>query len=107
MYLYDDYIRPATRDLGKGSQPALAPDGEHLVLVRPVDGHDHLFTRSTQIDRTAEKDLTPSATTDCTQPAWSPDGRTIAVRTPDGISTLPADGSAAPTQVSTVKGLPS
>ncbi|MFF2545630.1 hypothetical protein ACFVUY_24065 [Kitasatospora sp. NPDC058063] len=50
MYLYDDCIRPATRDLGKGSQPA---------------------------------------------------------RTPDGISTLPADGSAAPTQVSTVKGLPS
>ncbi|MEU3560536.1 hypothetical protein [Kitasatospora sp. NPDC006786] len=107
VYLYDDYIRPATRDLGKGSQPALAPDGEHLVFVRSVNGHDHLFTRSTRIDQKAEKDLTPSATTDYTQPAWSPDGRTIAVRTPDGISTLPADGSAAPTQVSTVKGLPS
>ncbi|MEV7188907.1 LpqB family beta-propeller domain-containing protein [Kitasatospora sp. NPDC093102] len=107
VYLYDDYIRPATRDLGKGSQPALTPDGEHLVFVRSVNGHDHLFTRSTQIDQKAEKDLTPSATTDYTEPAWSPDGRTIAVRTPDGISTLPADGSAAPTQVSTIKGLPS
>ncbi|MFG2907934.1 hypothetical protein ACGF13_23070 [Kitasatospora sp. NPDC048286] len=107
VYLYDDYIRPSTREMGKGSQPALSPDGEHLVFVRSVNGHDHLFTRSTQGDQKAEKDLTPSAATDYTQPAWSPDGRTIAVRTPDGISTLPADGSAAPTQVSTIKGLPS
>ncbi|MFD8756112.1 hypothetical protein ACFV0O_34810 [Kitasatospora sp. NPDC059577] len=106
VYIYDDYIRPATRDLGKGSQPALSPDGEQLVFVRSVNGHDHLFTRSTQFDRKAEKDLTPSATTDYTEPTWSPDGRTIAARTPDGVSTLPADGSAPPAQVSTVKGLP-
>ncbi|RKT08908.1 WD40 repeat protein [Streptomyces sp. 1114.5] len=106
VYIYDDYIRPSTRDMGKGSQPALSPDGEHLVFVRSVNGHDHLFARSTASDQKAEKDLTPSATTDYTEPAWSPDGKTIAARTPDGVSTLPADGSAAPTQVSTVKGLP-
>ncbi|MFE6054030.1 hypothetical protein ACFQ6N_25035 [Kitasatospora sp. NPDC056446] len=106
VYLYDDYIRPNARDMGKGSQPALSPDGEQLVFVRSVNGHDHLFTRSTQSDRKTEKDLTPSAATDYTEPAWSPDGRTIAARTPDGVSTLPADGSAAPTPVSTVKGLP-
>ncbi|GHF63942.1 hypothetical protein GCM10018790_47340 [Kitasatospora xanthocidica] len=106
VYIYDDYIRPAARELAKGSQPALSPDGEHLVFVRSVNGHDHLFTRSTAWDQKTEKDLTPSATTDFTEPAWSPDGRTVAARTPDGISTLPADGSAAPTQVSTIKGLP-
>ncbi|MFJ8622575.1 hypothetical protein ACIRD3_06975 [Kitasatospora sp. NPDC093550] len=106
VYIYDDYIRPNARDMGKGSQPALSPDGEHLVFVRSVNGHDHLFTRSTQFDQKAEKDLTPSATTDYTEPVWSPDGKTVAARTPDGVSTLPADGSAAPTQVSTIKGLP-
>ncbi|HJD84708.1 hypothetical protein [Kitasatospora aureofaciens] len=106
VYIYDDYIRSGTQDIGKGSQPALSPDGEQIVFVRAVNGHDHLFTRSTDHDRKAEKDLTPSATTDFTEPAWSPDGKTVAARTPDGIDTVPADGSAAPTQVSTIPGLP-
>ncbi|MGW2250901.1 hypothetical protein ACWCXH_11940 [Kitasatospora sp. NPDC001660] len=105
VYIYDDYIRPNTRDMGKGSQPALSPDGEQVVFVRSVNGHDHLFSKDAQ-NQGKEKDLTPSATTDYTEPAWSPEGKTIAVRTPDGISTLPADGSAAPTPVSTFKGLP-
>ncbi|MBD0690204.1 PD40 domain-containing protein [Streptomyces sp. CBMA123] len=107
VYIYDDYIRPATQDIGKGSQPALSADGRAIVFVRSVNGHDHLFTRATEHGKSAEKDLTPSATTDYTEPAWSPDGKTVAARTPDGVSTVPADGSAAPAQVSTIKGLPS
>ncbi|WP_405000589.1 TolB family protein [Kitasatospora cathayae] len=106
VYIYDDYIRPATQDIGKGSQPALSPDARQVVFVRAVNGHDHLFTRSTEYDQKAEKDLTPSATTDFTEPAWSPDGKTVAARTPEGVDTVPADGSAAPTQVSTIVGLP-
>nr|WP_031078856.1 PD40 domain-containing protein [Streptomyces sp. NRRL WC-3742] len=107
VFIYDTYIRPNTHSMGKGSQPALSTDGEHLVFVRSVNGHDHLFSRSPLDGPKSEKDLTPSATTDYTEPVWSPDGRTIAARTPDGIVTLPSDGSAAPTQVSTIKGLPS
>ncbi|MFJ9693870.1 TolB family protein [Kitasatospora sp. NPDC101183] len=106
VFVYDTYIRPNTHSMGKGSQPAISPDGEQVVFVRSVDGHDHLFRRST-LDAKSEKDLTPKAATDYTEPVWSPDGKTLAVRTPDGIATLPSDGSAAPVQVSTVKGLPS
>ncbi|MGA5820044.1 hypothetical protein ACPC54_19530 [Kitasatospora sp. NPDC094028] len=107
VFIYDDYIRPNARDMGKGSQPALSPDGEHLVFVRSVNGHDHLFSEAVNTDKPTAKDLTPSATTDYTEPAWSPDGKTLAARTPDGVATLPADGSGAPTKISSIKGLPS
>ncbi|GAA1070143.1 hypothetical protein GCM10009665_78040 [Kitasatospora nipponensis] len=105
VYIRDEYTRQQGAAITAGSQPALAPDGEHVVFVRSSGGHDHLFELDFS-NRTNPKDLTPNATTDCTEPTWSPDGRTIAFRTPNGISTLPVDGSAAPTQVSTVAGLP-
>nr|WTB32337.1 hypothetical protein OG781_25225 [Streptomyces sp. NBC_00830] len=104
VYLRDDYLRLGGGVTAKGSEPALAPDGLTVVFVRSVDGHDHLFEQ-TGYER-SEKDLTPNATTDYTEPAISHDGRTIAVRTPEGIYTLPIDGSVAPTQVSTRTGLP-
>ncbi|GGV49671.1 hypothetical protein GCM10010495_79340 [Kitasatospora herbaricolor] len=104
VYIRDDFLRQQGSPLLPGSQPALAPGGEDLVFVRSVGGHDHVFEG--EVARRPAKDLTPGATTDFTEPAWSPDGRTLAVRAPDGIYTLPVDGSAAPVRISTYTGLP-
>ncbi|MDY0813482.1 LpqB family beta-propeller domain-containing protein [Kitasatospora purpeofusca] len=104
VYIHDDYLRSQSDVLTKGSQPALSPDGEDVVFVRSVQGHDHLFVQGLG-DKTA-KDLTPKATTDYTQPTFSPDGRTIAARTPKGIVTLPVSGAAKPVVVTSRVGLP-
>ncbi|WP_457028708.1 hypothetical protein [Kitasatospora sp. P5_F3] len=106
VYIRDDYLRQQGKVVTKGSQPALSTDGKFVVFVRSVDGHDHIFKQGVHGQNQAPTDLTPSATTDYTEPAWSRDGRTIAVRTPNGVATLPADGSAAPELVSSVAGLP-
>ncbi|MFC9325157.1 hypothetical protein [Kitasatospora sp. NPDC057015] len=104
VYIRDDFLRQQGSVLVPGSQPALAPDGEDLVFVRSVAGHDHVFEGG--VAGRPVRDLTPNATTDYTEPAWSPDGKTLAVRAPDGIYTLPVDGSAAPVKISTYPGLP-
>lgn len=104
VYIRDDYLRQQGGEVTQGSEPALSPDGGEIVFVRSVGGHDHLFEHS--LDGRTVRDLTPNATTDYTEPAWSTDGRTIAARVPDGVATLPADGSAAPARVSNVPGLP-
>ena len=107
VYIRDDYIRQQGSALTQGSEPALSDTSdEAMVFVRSVGGHDHLFVeRSTQTGPTY-KDITPHATTNYAEPAWSPDGKTIAARTPTGIVTLPADGSSAPVKVSGYHGLP-
>lgn len=105
VYIRDVYIRDQVQMLTPGSEPALSADGEEVVFVRSVGGHDHIFEQKAH-SKVPAKDLTPNAIVDYTEPAVSPDGATIAVRTPDGIATLPADGSAAPTLISTDQGLP-
>lgn len=105
VYIRDDYLRQQGGVYTQGSQPAMSPDESTVVFVRSVDGHDHLFANTEGPGKPA-KDLTPAATTDYTEPAFSPDGRTIAVRTPDGVATLPANGSAVPKLISTTAGLP-
>ncbi len=104
VYIRDEYLRQQGGAITPGSEPALSPDGGEVVFVRSVAGHDHLF--AAHLDGKAPTDLTPKATTDYTEPAWSPDGTTLAVRTPAGIATLPADGSAAPKHISDFAGLP-
>lgn len=107
VYIRDDYLRQQGYALAPGSEPAAAPDQEEgIVFVRSVGGHDHLFLEKPTTAGPAYQDLTPNATTDYTEPAFSPDGRTIAARTPTGIVTLPANGSHAPVKVSDYTGLP-
>ncbi|NUS14286.1 MAG: hypothetical protein HOY69_23265, partial [Streptomyces sp.] len=97
VYVRDDLLRQQGSAITKGSEPAMpAGEDEGFVFVRSVGGHDHLFREHPGNNGPTFEDLTPNATTDYTEPAFSPDGKTIAARTPDGIVTLPADGSAAP-----------
>ncbi|MCL2552231.1 MAG: hypothetical protein FWE75_08830 [Actinomycetia bacterium] len=107
VFIRDDNLRQQGAALTHGSEPALAPtQDQDIVFVRSVGGHDHLFLEHSTDNGPTFRDLTPNATTDYTEPAWSPDGRTIAARTPDGIATLPADGSHTPVKVSGYQGLP-
>ncbi len=110
VYLRDDYIRQQGSALTNGSEPALIPgqDEPGVVFVRSVGGHDHVFVErfGSSAASTTVTDITPHATTDYTEPAVSPDGRTVAVRTPNGVAVLPIDGSAAPRLISSVPGLP-
>ncbi|AUG77936.1 hypothetical protein CFP65_3129 [Kitasatospora sp. MMS16-BH015] len=108
VYYRDDNLRQQGGSVTKGSEPTISPDSRDIVFVRASHGHDHLFAyRSGRQGQPTVVDLTPNATTDYTEPTYSPDGRTIAARTADGIVTLPADGSAAPKLVSGYHGLPS
>ena len=107
VYIRDDYLRQQGWELTAGSEPALSPgDDEDVVFVRSVQGHDHLFVEHSTDSGPAYKDITPHATVNYDEPAWSADGATIAARTVNGIVTLPADGSAAPVTVSGYHGLP-
>jgi hypothetical protein len=107
VYIRDDYLRQQGSKLAAGSEPALSPaDSQEIVFVRSVGGHDHLFVETSTNGGPTYKDLTPHATTDYTEPAFSPDGKTIAARTPSGIVTLPLNGSHAPVRVSSYTGLP-
>ncbi|MFF4342766.1 hypothetical protein ACFY00_22905 [Kitasatospora sp. NPDC001540] len=103
VYIRDEYLRQEGMAVAKGSQPDRDEEGD-IVFVRSVAGHSHLFTKGSDY-RAPERDLTPQATVDYTEPAFSPDGKTIAFRAPDGIYTVPAKGGT-PTKVSDTVGLP-
>jgi hypothetical protein len=107
VYFRDDYLRQQGGAVVNGSEPAMLPgDTGGIVFVRSVGGHDHVFLDKENTQTPTLVDLTPNATTDYTEPAVSPDGRTVAVRTPNGVAVVPLDGSAAPRLVSTTPGLP-
>ncbi|OKJ16810.1 PD40 domain-containing protein [Kitasatospora sp. CB01950] len=102
VYIRDEYTRLDGAAVTKGSQPAADDEGD-IVFVRSVDGHSHIFERS--VDSHQERDLTPRASADYTEPVLSHDGRTVAFRSPDGIYTVPAKGGT-PQKVSDTVGLP-
>ncbi|MCQ4045300.1 hypothetical protein ACFOSC_30805 [Streptantibioticus rubrisoli] len=104
VYIRDDYLRQMGGVVTKGREPALSPNEEEIVFVRSVAGHDHILEED--LNNHSVRDLTPHATTDYTTPAWSSDGTTIAARTHNGTVTVPANGSADPTKVTSAVGMP-
>jgi hypothetical protein len=104
VYIADVYLRMQITSLGRGSEPSLSPNGEEVVFVRSVAGHDHLFEEN--VTNHSVRDLTPHATTNYTEPTFSPDGTTIAFRAPNGTYTIPANGTHAPVKATQSIGLP-
>ncbi|MEV4560597.1 hypothetical protein AB0K51_26875 [Kitasatospora sp. NPDC049285] len=105
VYIRDDYLRQQGGAVTKGSQPALGPDEQDVVFVRSVGGHDHIFESSLREQKKVERDLTPDAATDYTEPAVSKDGKTVAFRGQDGVYTVPLAGGKI-VKVSDTAGLP-
>ncbi|QMU72854.1 PD40 domain-containing protein [Streptacidiphilus sp. P02-A3a] len=103
VYITDVLLRMQTTVLGQGSEPSLSPNGEEVVFVRSVSGHDHLFEET--LSNHTVRDLTPHATTNYTEPTFSPNGATIAFRAPNGTYTLPSTGTHNPTKVTSTTGL--
>jgi len=103
VYIADAYLRVSTASLGRGSEPSLSPNGEEVVFVRSISGHDHLFEEN--LGNHAVRDLTPHATTNYTEPTFSPNGATIAFRAPNGTYTIPANGTHAPVRATISTGL--
>jgi len=106
VYLRDDYLRQQGGALVEGSEPALSPNGEEVVFVRSVDGHDHLFVGDFTSNGFVAKDIMPQEKTNFTEPVFSANGEYIAYRTATGIGFIPANGATAPIQVTSATGLP-
>lgn len=56
--------------------PALSPDGKRLAFVRLANGFEHIFVL--QLDGQSAPEQITKAECDHIQPAWSPDGGTLA-----------------------------
>ena len=55
--------------------PTLSPDGKRMVFIKILEGREQLFIAD--IDGTGERQLTHDSV-DLEDPAWSPDGRSLA-----------------------------
>ncbi len=116
LYYRDDNLREQTSlAITNGSEPDYVVTGTsagsgwvtEVVFVRKAGGHKHIFMEFMQDSQNAVAiDLTPKATSDCTEPALSPDGSTVAFSTSSGIQTVAASGSGTPKQVTDTPGFP-
>ncbi|MEZ0108317.1 hypothetical protein ABH920_002315 [Catenulispora sp. EB89] len=119
VYVRDDFLRQqgglAIKDAAEPDYvlvggSASAPGTPEVVFVRKVGAHQHVFVESIQTSTggaaSAARDLTPNATTDCTEPAMSPDGKTVVFSTSSGVVTVAADGSGTPAFVTNTPGFP-
>ena len=119
VYIRDDFLR---QQGGLAIKDAAEPDfvlvggsattegTPEIVFVRKVSGHAHVFVTTTQTSvggsNSTPRDLTPNVSTDCSYPALSPDGKTVAFSTPSGVETISVTGSGTPKQVTSVPGFP-
>lgn len=71
-------FRRITSDQEPCTSPTFSPDGRFLVYARRAEGKWSLYQRD--LTGLGVTELTPDATADNYQPAWSPDARTIAFR---------------------------
>lgn len=115
VFVRDDFLR---QQGGLAINDAIEPDyvmvgssgqnegtGE-VVFVRKVGAHEHVFIEAIGRENATARDLTPHATTDCTEPAISPDGKTVAFSTSSGVVSVAADGTGNPAFVTHAPGFP-
>jgi hypothetical protein len=115
IFVRDDFLRQqgglAIKDAAEPGYVALGSSGvkagtSEVVFVRKVGAYDHVFIEAVDVPNATARDLTPHATTDCTEPAISPDGKTVAFSTSSGVVSVAADGTGNPAFVTHAPGFP-
>ena len=84
---------PLTDQPGIEYFPSISPDGKDFVYAAQENGVFHIFSQ--RIGSKKREDLTPGSSSDDTQPAYSPDGASIAFRSerePKGIYVMSSTG---------------
>lgn len=115
VFVRDDFLRQqgglAIKDAAEPGYVIVGGSGNNpgtgeVVFVRRVGAHEHVFVEAVDTPNATARDLTPHATTDCTEPAISPDGKTVAFSTSSGVVSVAADGTGDPAFVTHAPGFP-
>jgi Tol biopolymer transport system component len=104
---YDSNTGQMTLLFTNGSSPAISPDGSRIAFVRSNGVHDQILTATASGDAIIP---VTSDDVDHDNPAWSPDGLTLAFNTGvlGAVATAKADGTdaASPSIQDDLSGLP-